>query len=141
MTEATDADRIEIESLLAEYAFAFDEGHPDEWAATFTADGEFWDRAGTRVKGTAELRAYAASFAGPDHVARTNQHWATNVVLTPLTADRMGLRCYGMIVTVADGDPRIRSITGYDDELRRTEGRWRFSRRRVAGWPMSSGVG
>jgi hypothetical protein len=141
MTDVSLADRIAVEALLAEYAFAFDQGRPDEWAATFTPDGEFRNRAGDVVRGTAELRAFAASFAATDDVTRTNQHWTTNIMLTPLDADRMSLRCYGMIVTVAEGEPRIRSITGYDDEVRRVGGRWRFSRRAVAGWPMRSGTG
>lgn len=142
MTEPIPADRIEIQDLLAAYAFAFDCGRPDEWAATFTPDGEFHNRSGEVFKGTEQLRAFAASFAAPDDITRTNQHWTTNVTLTPLDDNRMALRCYGMIITTtADGTPRIRSMTGYDDEVRRIGGRWRFARRRVAGWPMSPSIG
>ncbi len=141
MTEPTVADRIAIQDLLAAYAFAFDCGRPDEWAATFTPDGEFHNRAGEVFKGTGQLRAFAASFAAPDDSARTSQHWTTNVVLTPVNDNRIALRCYGMILTTADGAPRIRSITGYDDEVRRIGGRWLFARRRVVGWPMPRTTG
>ena len=68
------------------------------------------------------------------------QHWTNNVVLTQLGEHRLALRCHARITTGANEQPRIRSITGYDD-VRRVEGRRRFARRMVAGWPIPSDVG
>lgn len=111
-------DRDEIRQLMARYTHAIDAGRGDDWAATFTDDGVF-EMPGHSVAGTAALRAFAEGRGGARHVV------ANEVI--DVDGDEARVRAY--VFVFAGSPPVARAAGGYDDRLRKVDGRWRFARR------------
>lgn len=140
-------DRAEIEDLQARYLFALDWQDAPAYAATFTEDGVL-DWAGGIVKGreaiAAEVRGMRASFAkkeagdAPRRPARL-RHFITNVVIK-VDGDRATGAAYWFEF---DNDTRDRwpysgGYGHYEDELRRVDGHWLFTRRKIFNEVMDS---
>jgi uncharacterized protein (TIGR02246 family) len=125
------ADKVEIQELIARYNRAIDTGEPEEWAATFTADGEFHGIVGD-FNGTRELTQFARDYWSKSEYEefRKAQHWVTNVVVD---GDGHEARLFAHLMMVKpEGDGAAIILLGwYDDELRRVDGRWRFAARNV----------
>jgi uncharacterized protein (TIGR02246 family) len=128
----TAMDRVEIEDLIARYNKAIDSGDAEAWADTFTPDGEFHGVVGDffgRDELVAFLKAYATEEQFRDFA--TARHWATNIVVEG-DGDDATLFCHLMMVAPTDdGGGRISFIGHYEDELRRINGRWLFTKRFV----------
>jgi len=127
------ADRFEIAELLARYSRSIDSGAADEWAGLFTTDGEFRNRRGDSWVGTERLREFAVEYAA-DPRYKASAHWTNNVILEPLGED-IRLFCHGMILQTVGDSTVIRSMSAYDDLIRKERGGWRFARRHVQPWP------
>jgi uncharacterized protein (TIGR02246 family) len=112
-------DRDEIRNLLARYNHAIDSQQVDAWAGMFTDDGVF-DVGGRVAKGTDELRAFAEGVKGP------MRHVIANEVID-VEGDEARVQAY--VFVYAGSPPAVRTLGTYDDELRRVDGAWRFSRR------------
>jgi SnoaL-like domain len=128
------ADQAEILSLMARYNWAFDTGDPASWSETFTEDGYFEALAGV-FRGREELARYcreATSGRGGGHFSSLGrQHWTGNVDITG-DGDVAHGRCYRMMVRRgADGSGSVDRMGWYEDDFRRIDGQWLFSRRRV----------
>jgi len=133
-------DRAEIENLQARYLFALDWRDPDEYAGTFTEDGVL-DWAGGIVRGREAIRqechgmreyfARRGSGEEPTRPPRL-QHFITSIVIT-VDGDRASSRSLWFEI---DNDTRLRTpyVGGYghyEDELRRFDGKWLFSFRKI----------
>jgi len=119
-------DRLAILDLAGRYNQAFDHGDVDAWVETFTTDGVFADAGGFSVQGTDELRAFAGKAAQGDVAVR---HWNSSHVIEG-NGDTATHSCYLMIIMM-DEVPTIFGIGRYDDEFKKVDGEWRFSRRLV----------
>ncbi|MEY4760850.1 MAG: hypothetical protein RLZZ200_706 [Pseudomonadota bacterium] len=141
------ADRAEIEDLQARYIFALDWQDADAYAATFAPDGVL-DWAGGIVRGReairTEVRNMRAAFAkkeaadAPRRPARL-RHFTTNAVLA-IDGDRATHISYWFEMD-NDGRERWPYVGGYghyEDELRKVEGRWLYTRRKIFNEVMDS---
>jgi len=133
-------DRAEIEDLQSRYLFALDWQDPELYASTFTPDGVLvW--AGGTVQGRAaiveEMRearavdARAAAGVAPLRPAR-RRHFISNLVLR-IDGDRATARAFWFEFNndMRDRRPYLGAYGHYQDELRRTDGRWLFTRRQI----------
>jgi hypothetical protein len=134
------ADRAEIQDLQGRYMFALDWQDADAYAATFTEDGVL-DWAGGVVHGRdairKEVQGMRAAFEkhetadAPTRPARL-RHFIANVVLD-FDGDHAIGRAYWFEVN-DDNRSRWSYVSGYghyEDELRRVNGKWLFSRRKI----------
>ena len=133
-------DRSEIEDLQSRYLFALDWQDPELYASTFTEDGVLiW--AGGTVKGRAaivkemqqarEVDKRAIAGTAPLRPFR-RRHFISNVVLR-VDGDRATGRTYWFEFNndMRDRRPYLGAYGHYQDELRRVDGRWLFSRRQI----------
>ena len=133
-------DRSEIEDLQSRYLFALDWQDPVLYASTFTEDGVLiW--AGGTVTGRAAIvkemttakavDARAAAGVAPLRPAR-RRHFISNIVLR-IDGDHATGRAYWFEFNddMRDRRPYLGAYGHYEDELRRVDGRWLFTRRRI----------
>lgn len=132
-------DRAEIEDLQARYLFALDFFDAATYAATFTEDGVL-DWAGGVVQGRDAIRSEseamgkafrAQSGANQDHPPRLRHFISTMVI--KVEGDRAVARAYWHEFN-NDGRSRWPYVGGYghyEDELRRVDGHWLFSKRKI----------
>ncbi len=124
-------DKLEIRELVARYDHAIDSGDPEGWAATFTEDGS-WN-GGVVVSGQAELLAFARGLpANPAFAAfRPSFHFFANVLVEETTPGEARLLCDNLMLQPRAG-AGVAALTaaGYDDIVRRVDGRWLFASRR-----------
>ena len=133
------ADKIEIQELVARYNRAIDGGNPDEWADTFTADGVFEGLVVGSFSGRDELLGFAQEFwRDPKYQEWWGaQHWTTNMIIEG-DGDKATLFAYHIMFTPDGQGATPALLAGYQDELSRVDGRWRFSKRKVIPWPPAS---
>jgi uncharacterized protein (TIGR02246 family) len=124
-------DRVEIEDLIARYNKAIDTGDAEAWANTFTPDGEFHGVVGDFV-GREALVSFVKAYSTEEQFAEfaAAQHWVTNIVLTG-DGDDAELFAHVMMVLPTPEGGRITFVAHYEDELRRVNGRWLFTKRHV----------
>jgi len=137
MTSVLDAvDRIEIQELLARYAWSLDTGDEDAFVNCFCGNGELiWDVFETegRWRGAAALRRFIGYFRErPESAGR--QHHVSNVIVEPMQGGARA-RSYVAVAMRSGNGPHVLNVMGhYEDELQREAGRWRFSRRYIRDW-------
>jgi uncharacterized protein (TIGR02246 family) len=111
-------DRDAIRDLFARYCIYVDTGAAEEWAGTFTDDGEFMTGRDTLV-GREALKSFAASLpAGALH------HMVMNEAIA-IDGDCATCRASVLVMTKGTVVTTGRSV----DELRRIGGSWRIARR------------
>jgi hypothetical protein len=119
-------DRLAILDLCARYNYLIDTGISEAWADTFTPDGVFEGPAGY-AKGRADLVAFcnrvAKDYQGAMHF--TDSH------LFETDGDLVQHRCF-LSFQVPIEDRTDIWLLGYEDEITRGDGEWRFRARRVA---------
>ena len=118
-------DRDAIRDLFARYCLYFDTGAVEEWAATFTEDGEFMTGRDTLV-GSDALKSFAAALpAGGLHHMTMNE---------TIQVDGDTATCQASVFVTTKGTV---VTTGRSlDELRRVDGSWRIARRTYTPDPM-----
>lgn len=129
----TAMDHVEIQQLVARYAYALDTAadHGEAFARLFTTDGAFVARTGHpyEIKGRAQLAAYAAgdlTHRGPMYV----RDYATNYTIQPSPEGATG-RVYVVWIEVGEnGNPgAVQSGGHYDDVYVKTRDGWRIKTR------------
>ena len=118
-------DRMAILDLCAAYNYYIDTGESEKWADTFTADGLFEGTVG-KARGRAALVAFSDQF-GKDYPG--SMHFTDNH-LFEADGDVMRHKCFLSFQVPADGGTNV-ILAGYDDELVRDGGGWKFRARRV----------
>jgi hypothetical protein len=134
------SDRSQIEDLQARYLFAMNWLDAEAYAETFTGDGEL-DWAGGVARGREAIReevgAMAAAFAAeeaadaPLRPAR-KRHFITNVVIK-VDGDTATSRAYWFIMNnrTADRKGYSEAYGHYESELRKVDGQWYFTKRKI----------
>jgi hypothetical protein len=132
----TAADYMEIQQLVARYAYAVDT-HADNgyaYADLFTADGVFGKTRGREA--LAELARTTQKERGGPAFTR---HFLTNVIIYPTPEGARGNQ-YLMALDVSEGGKPSSVVHGgrYDDEYVKTPAGWRFKSRQL--YPSKIGV-
>lgn len=140
------ADRAAIEDLQARYLFALDFSDPEAYASTFTEDG-ILDYGAGEIKGREAIGNVVRREGPPEENAgdsdlrpAAGRHNITNIVLE-IDGDTAVGRAYWFHMgnDNADRAAQLNSFGHYEDELRRVDGEWLFSKRviyneQVADW-------
>ena len=139
------ADRAEIEDLMARYLFALDYNDIDTFMTMFTEDAEFEFAPGT-VTGKAAIREAVTGFKkriGEIYVDAEGRPAVLRHVLAHTAIRVEGDRAWtrAQWFEMADDGPRdqasgrrspkMGTFGIYADELRKVNGRWLFSKRRI----------
>ena len=119
------ADKLEIQELITRYNHATDSGDAAAFAATFTEDGSFTMGENDPIQGRENLTKMASGGGGGG-----SRHWTANYVIEG-EGNSATLRCYVMVTRTQEGT-KIGMTGLYTDELKKVDGAWLFSKRRVA---------
>jgi uncharacterized protein (TIGR02246 family) len=131
------ADRAEIHALLVDYGRTLDARDFDGFAGLFAENGVYvaGGGGGEPLSGPEAAEAMRRVFAeNALGFAEPNYHLFFNETVTftgPDSATATSQSLY--MVPGEDGAPRAAMMAGYDDELVREDGRWKFARRTVRG--------
>jgi hypothetical protein len=132
-------DRAEIEDLMSRYLFAMDYGDIDSYLATFTPDAELEFATGTYV-GLDAIRASVTKFKeniGRFYTIEDGSPATLRHVLLQAVIRVEGERAWttSLWMETANDGPgdsfKMGTFGIYEDELRKVDGRWLFSKRRV----------
>ena len=128
-------DEREIRELIIEYARRLDARDHAGYAKLFAEDGRWAGRMGDAT-GPAAIEAMLVEGFGPtpeDFVNTQNFHLMSNIIvkIEGDTAKAESRLVY--FVRTAEAKPTAMLAGRYYDELKRENGRWRFSFRRVVG--------
>lgn len=133
-------DRAQIEELESQYMYALDWLDPDAYAATFTEDGVL-DWAFGRAEGREAIRQEVMGMREhfgrlraaqePERPARL-RHFLTNSTFR-IEGDRAFGRAYWFEINndIRGRWPYVGGYGHYEDELRKVEGEWLFTLRKI----------
>ena len=133
------ADRAEIEDLMARYLFAIDYNDFDTYGETFTEDGELEYASGS-AKGRAAIVETIKGFKERISKVYTDDDGNPAVLRHVLAHTVMRIEGDEAWVTafwyeMANDGPgkslKMGTFGIYEDELKRVDGRWLFSKRRI----------
>jgi 3-phenylpropionate/cinnamic acid dioxygenase small subunit len=126
--------RAEIEQFYAWQMQALDDGRAEEWATTFTEDGEFAANAfpeptvGREALTAAARQAHAAQASA----GVVQRHWLGMLSVEPRDDGTVHARCYALVIgTELGGETALRRSTVCEDELVRAGDGWAVRRRSV----------
>jgi 3-phenylpropionate/cinnamic acid dioxygenase small subunit len=124
------ADKDAIRELLARYCFLLDGYRLNEFAALFTADGEWISRNGnaTGPKAIEELLRGMVPEPAP---GRRRKHFTTNIIID-LSGDSAAVVSNFLVVRDSETGPTIAVAGTYDDVVVRTPEGWKFRSRRLS---------
>jgi ketosteroid isomerase-like protein len=132
----TVADRIEINDLMASYAWALDTGDVDSFVACFTPDAvvieEVFEEP-DRWEGAAGIRKLAEHFRAVPNFPGRQHHLSQSVV----KGDSLGAsaRSFALVTECRGEPPYVIRFAGYwDDKLVKFRGRWLFQERIIRLW-------
>jgi hypothetical protein len=133
-------DRAQIEDLQARYLFAMNWGDFETYASTFTEDGVLdWARGTVTGREAIQLEAEVLwqVFSGLEEgeeatSAPKRRHFIANQVLE-INADTATGRAYWyeFDIGMSGRQPFVLAYGHYEDELRKVNGKWLFSRRAI----------
>lgn len=135
-TPLTAEDRLDIQELLAAYAWTFDTGDVEGFVGCFTADAVLCEDAfeePDRWVGEAGIRAMAEFFfSRPSFPGR--QHHVSHIMIDG-AGDEATVRSF-CFVTDCKGEPpfMVRFAGHYLDRVVRQGGRWLFQDRLIRDW-------
>lgn len=122
-------DREQIRELYSRYAVFVDASQFDDWVNCFTSDGVFESPVMGTFAGHEALRRftgqYEASWAGGGV-----RHMMVNVSFD-IDGDTATGTCGLIYFKVHDGKSEYLLTGGYRDTLRKVDGEWRFTHRKV----------
>jgi ketosteroid isomerase-like protein len=132
----TVADRLAINDLLAQYAWALDTGDVDSLVRCFTADAVITEEVfedPDRWEGRDNIRRFAEHFRNVSNFPG-RQHHVTQLVVKG-DAKRCSARSF-VFVTECHGEPpyTLRFAGYYEDKLAKVRGRWLFRERIIRLW-------
>ena len=127
---STVEDREAIRELLARYCFLLDGYGLKEFAALFTADGEWISRNGT-AKGPAAIEELLRGLVPAPMPGRRRKHFTANIIIE-LAGDSAAVVSNFLVVRDSDAGPVIAVAGTYDDVVVRTTNGWKFRSRRLS---------
>lgn len=123
-------DKLAIEELISRYNQSLDLGDYATWVACWTEDAVL-DGIGQLLHGKAQIQAFADAYEDSTRSKLVGlKHFTVNV-LSRIDGDRAQSSAYLQLVKTTDKGVKIIFTGRYEDELRREDGQWRFSRRRL----------
>ena len=129
-------DMMAIEQVIARYAYTFDQGEADLWAAVFCEDGvwELVDQLGAeprrRLSGRDELAAFCTHQFTSRAPGASSYHHQSSVIFDELTTSSARTRTLLILSVKTTGEPPHVRMTGiYHDDWLRTADGWRLKRR------------
>jgi 3-phenylpropionate/cinnamic acid dioxygenase small subunit len=126
---STAEDREHIRELLAEYCFLLDDYRLREFAALFTAEGEWLSRNGN-AKGRPGIEALLRELVPAPAVGNRRKHITANIVIR-LAGDMAEVISNFLVIRESPTGPAIAVAGRYEDCVSFSEGRWRFRSRRL----------
>ncbi len=122
-------DREQIRELYARYAITVDNARFDDWVNCFTPDGVFESPVFGKFPGHDSLRKftqqYHESWAGGKV-----RHMMVNVSFD-ITDDTATGTCNLIYFSIKEGTTELSAVGGYHDTLRKDNGEWRYTHRKV----------
>jgi hypothetical protein len=129
--DADAVDRVEIEALFADYAWALDTADTDAVLRLFSDDAVMQDPFG-RFTGTGPdgiRRFFEGLFVRPEFAGRI--HWVSQLVLSPID-DGYRADSYALVpASFGSGAVNLHLMAFYRDVVVRERGRWKFRERLV----------
>lgn len=122
-------DRISIRELYDRYVWAIDDAATEAWVDCFTEDGIFDSPRFGRYQGVEGLRKFARVYTDSLGGAKT-RHVTTNI-LFKIEGDRAEGKCLLTYFHTKHGRSELAGVGGYNDKLRKVNGRWLYEARRV----------
>jgi hypothetical protein len=133
----TASDYVEIQQLVARYAYAVDThaGNGSAYADLFASDGVF----GGKTKGREALAELARNTQKERGGSSYTRHFLTNVIIHPTPEGARGSQ-YLVAIDVSEGGKPSSVVHGgrYDDVYVKTPQGWRFKSRQL--YPSKIGV-
>lgn len=131
----TAGDKLDILELYARYSRAEDEGDVEAFLATFAADGSIASSRDT-FRGRDLLRQF---FTGSVYMGAGRRHFTANHVITVDAGGALARANFMLIRT--EGEPKLIVTGTYTDTLKKVDGVWRFSHRRIEVDPGTQAAG
>jgi hypothetical protein len=119
-----------IRELLARYCFLLDGYLLSEFAALFTADGEWISRNGT-AKGPAEIENLLRGLVPEPAPGNRRKHFTANIIVD-LAGDSATVVSNFLVVRDSERGPVIAVAGTYDDTVVKTATGWKFKSRRLS---------
>src|ERR1700760_2109504 len=123
-------DKDAIRELLARYCFLLDGYKLGEFAALFTADGEWISRNGT-AKGPADIERLLRGMVPEPAPGKRRKHFTTNIIID-LTGDSATVVSNFLVVRDSEAGPVIAVAGTYEDIVTNTAAGWKFKLRRLS---------
>ncbi|HLU02196.1 MAG TPA: nuclear transport factor 2 family protein [Advenella sp.] len=124
-----------VRNLYARQAHLIDNGRHDDWAHTFTPDGEFHSPTyGQPAVGYEQLAGISKAFAqAAQQSGERQRHLVDNIWVVECEAGAAQVRAYLSIVATKPqgGETRILRIVTLEDQLALSEKGWQVRRRTV----------
>ena len=123
-------DKDNIGELLARYCFLLDNYHLREFAALFTADGEWISRNGTG-KGPDAIERLLRGLVPEPAPGRRRKHFTTNIIIN-LAGGSATVFSNFLVVRDSEAGPTIAVAGTYHDVGVVTDRGWKFRSRRLS---------
>jgi hypothetical protein len=124
------ADKDSIRELLARYCFLLDGFRLGEFAALFTADGEWISRNG-QATGPEDIERLLRGLVPEPAPGRRRKHFTANIIVE-LAGDSAKVISNFLVVRDSETGPAIAVAGTYDDTLVRTADGWKFKSRSLS---------
>jgi 3-phenylpropionate/cinnamic acid dioxygenase small subunit len=124
------ADKDAIRELLARYCFLLDGYKLKEFAALFTADGEWISRNG-QAAGPEAIERLLRGLVPEPAPGKRRKHFTANILID-LTGDGAAVVSNFLVVRDSETGPVIAVAGTYDDTVVRTNEGWKFKSRRLS---------
>ena len=121
-------DRVAILGLLARYNHAIDSRDTETWLDCFTEDAIYEFPPDRRWEGIDELRRVGEGRATAVDQP-VSRHWLNNIIIEGDERSAQ-VTCYLMLLRPLEG-PRINHTGLYRHTVRKVDGVWKFSHRRM----------
>ena len=135
MNHERDSTVTAVCNLYARQAHLIDSGQHNDWAHTFTPDGQFHSPTyGQPAVGYEQLAGISKAFGqAAQKSGERHRHLVDNIWVVECDATCAQVRAYLSIVATKPeaGETRILRIVTLDDQLTMTEQGWQVSRRTV----------
>jgi len=123
-------DKHAIEELIARYNQSLDGGNYTQWVACWSDDAVL-DGIGKLLTGKAQIQAFADQYESTTR-SRINglKHYTVNILST-VDGDKATSSSYLQLVSTTDKGVKIIFTGRYEDDLKRVNGQWQFTRRKL----------
>ena len=123
-------DKHAIEELIARYNQSLDRGNYSQWVACWSDDAVL-DGIGKLLTGKAQIQAFADQYESTTR-SRINglKHYTVNILST-VDGDKATSSSYLQLVSTTDKGVKIIFTGRYEDDLKRVNGQWQFTRRKL----------